>query len=162
MRQKMRQTLCIATLVLTICTSIASIGCSKGQGAPKYPVSGTVLVNGNPAAYMIVRFHAPGQGLVGQDAQPAAVCDNQGRFKLSSFGDNDGAAAADYIVTFYWPTNPITASSDRLQGMFASMESSEYLVSVTPETTELPPFDLELDPEQILPPETISLPDMSP
>ncbi|MEM6777088.1 MAG: hypothetical protein AAF670_05490 [Planctomycetota bacterium] len=133
-------------------------GCSPTQGAPKFPVTGTVLVNGEPAAGMIVRFHGAGQGLVGQDAQPAAVTDENGVFELSSFGDGDGAAAAKYKVTFYWPTNPILASEDRLQGRFSQAALSEIDVLIDAEATTLPPFELEIDEDDLLPAVEFQLP----
>ncbi|MEO1527279.1 MAG: hypothetical protein AAFX06_17765 [Planctomycetota bacterium] len=139
----------VVAIVLTVCCTL--LGCSQTPGAPKFPVTGSVSVNGEPAVGMIIRFHARGQGLAGQDAQPAAVADAEGRFKLSSFGNQDGAAAADYKVTFYWPTNPILASEDRLKGAYASVEKSPFSVTVTEETTELEPFTLEVEPKELLP-----------
>jgi len=138
---------------------VATPGCSRTPGAPKFPVTGTVLVNDEPAAGMIVRFHGGGQGLVGQDAQPAAVADENGKFKLSSFGNNDGAAAGTYQVTFYWPTNPILASEDRLQGKFAHAGSSGVEVTIDEQTTELQPFELEIDEDDLLPAVELKLPE---
>ncbi|MEM6472244.1 MAG: hypothetical protein AAF802_21970 [Planctomycetota bacterium] len=137
--------------VLATVFGVFLCGCSRTPGAPKYPVEGTVLVNGQPAAGMIVRFHARGQGLEAQDAQPAAVADENGRFKMSSFGNKDGAAAANYVATFYWPTNPFLASEDRLQGRFASIDESDFSVTVTEETTVLEPFELDVEERDLLP-----------
>ena len=138
-------------LAMLASTSFFVIGCSPELGAPKFPVTGTVRVNGQPATGMIVRFHGGGQGLVAQDAQPAAIADAEGRFKLSSFGDGDGAAAGRYQVTFYWPTNPVMASEDRLQGRFSEPSASEIQVTITEDTTELPPFELEIREQDLLP-----------
>lgn len=127
----------------------AAAGCGR-RGAKKYPVSGSVTVNGQPAAGVVVRFVSSDASLAGQDRQPVAVAGPDGRFELSSFGDNDGAAAGEYAVTFFWPVNLMTMDRDRLQGKFADPKKSEVRVTIPAEPTALPPFALTVPPGEVL------------
>ncbi|QDT55763.1 hypothetical protein Pan44_38110 [Caulifigura coniformis] len=120
-------------------------------GAPKVPVSGRVLVNGRPGEYMVVRFRSDNAQLGGQDRQPVAGANADGSFEMSSFGGMDGAAPGEYVVTFYWPTNPLTMGRDRLRGRFTDPEKSEYRVTISEEATVLPDLELRMPEAQILP-----------
>jgi 5-hydroxyisourate hydrolase-like protein (transthyretin family) len=137
------------TLTLLAIFSLGIAGCGR-QGAPKYKVTGSVTVNGKPAAGMVVRFVSSDESLVGQDRQPVAVAGPDGRFELSSFGGNDGAAAGEYAVTFFWPANLMTMDRDRLQGKFADPKTSSHRVTVPAAETELPPFALTVPADQLL------------
>ena len=66
-------------------------GC--GDGRPKrVPVSGTVLIDGQPLTYGFVRFLPKG-------ARPAtAQIDKDGHFSLSCFGDEDGVVEGTHAV----------------------------------------------------------------
>ncbi|MEM1060919.1 MAG: hypothetical protein AAGJ97_01190, partial [Planctomycetota bacterium] len=89
------------------------------RGAPKYPVTGTVFVNGEPAGGVQVRFFAADTSLVPQDQMPVAVTDVEGRFEMSSFGGGDGSAEGRYGVAFFWPTNILNPTTDRFRGRFS-------------------------------------------
>ena len=89
---------------------ILTVGCG-GPGAPKFPIKGKVLVNGQPAAGLLVRFISSDESMVGQDRQPVGMTNKDGVFELSSFGNNDGATKGTYRVTFFWPTNLMTMTS---------------------------------------------------
>jgi hypothetical protein len=137
------------TLTLLAAAALALTGCGR-QGAPKYKVTGVVTVNGKPASGMVLRFVSSDESLVGQDRQPVAVAGPDGRFELSSFGGNDGAAAGEYTVTFFWPANLLTMDRDRLQGRFADPKTSAHRVTVPAAETELPPFALTVPADQLL------------
>lgn len=69
-------------------------GCSRSERPAVTPVSGTVTYNGNPVDGAIVSFSSSG-------GKPAAtgVTDASGKYALHTFGEADGAAPGDYIVT---------------------------------------------------------------
>ena len=144
--------------VIPLAAAVLLLGCSSQKGAPKFPVKGRVLVNGEPAGGMYIRFHALQSDLVGQDAQPVAISDEDGGFELSSFSAGDGAAAATYQVSFFWPVTPMVPSEDRLQGMFSNPKQSGFKVTVDAESIDLEPFELEIDKEEILPAMEMPLP----
>lgn len=68
------------------------------DAVPVYPVRGTVTFDGQPMQGAIVTFH-------GADSRPTAqgIADDSGRFSLTTYLADDGAAAGDYAVTIYWP-----------------------------------------------------------
>jgi hypothetical protein len=64
-------------------TIAASLGCGDGRPA-RLAVSGQVLIDGKPLTYGFVRF-------VPEHGRPSGGrLDDQGRFTLSSYGENDG------------------------------------------------------------------------
>lgn len=67
-------------------------GGSEGQ-VPVYPVSGTVKMAGNPVANAVVTFSPEAD-------QPVAMgrTDSSGKFSLTTYDANDGAALGDYKV----------------------------------------------------------------
>lgn len=66
-------------------------GC--GDGRPKrVPVSGVVLIDGKPVTHGFIRFHPPGRPATG-------ALDDQGRFTLTCFGDDDGVMPGTHPVS---------------------------------------------------------------
>ena len=85
--------------VLLLAVAVAS--CSKPAGRPAtYPVTGTVLFEGNPAAGAVVILH-PAAGSSATD-RPRGKADAKGEFALTTFAAGDGAPAGDYAVTVEW------------------------------------------------------------
>jgi hypothetical protein len=69
--------------VFLFMTIAASLGCGDGRPA-RLAVSGQVLIDGKPLTYGYVRF-------VPEHGRPSGGrLDDQGRFTLSSYGENDG------------------------------------------------------------------------
>lgn len=81
---------------LTTCVlfCLAVGGCSRSERPAVTPVSGTVTYNGNPVEGAIVSFSSP----LGKPAA-TGVTDASGKYALHTFGEADGAAPGDYIVT---------------------------------------------------------------
>ena len=127
------------------CLCVTLLGCGASPDGPqKYPVSGTVLINGQAMERVAVQFHHLDASVTGNLRFPTAVTDASGRFELSSTGDRDGAVAGDYAVTFAWLSSADIDARDRLQGALSKPEASEYRVSVPVEGNELPPFSLNV------------------
>lgn len=121
------------------------VGCGTStEGPQKYPVSGTVLINDQPAERVAVQFHHLDVGVPGNLRYPTAVTDAAGRFTLSSNGDRDGAVAGDYVVTFVWLSSADIDARDRLGGALSKPEASEFRVSVPIAGDQLPPFSLNV------------------
>jgi hypothetical protein len=128
---------------------IGVAGCSKSAADGVYPVSGTVRYNGRPVANAQVTFH-PVNEANRKAVRPVGKVDDQGRFALTSFKDGDGAPAGEYKVTVVWYlARPARAGSDEtvsanyLPQKYASVETSQLSVTVTPGTNELRPFELK-------------------
>jgi hypothetical protein len=83
---------------------VAAIGCG-GKYKP-VPVSGVVTLDGQPLKKATVYFYAVGNE---RDGRPAyGTTDDNGEFKLSTMGNNDGALPRKYkvVIAQYVPTNP--------------------------------------------------------
>lgn len=81
------------TAVLVV--AVGAGGCSSGPVNPTvYPVTGQVLHNGNPVEGASVSFVGDGTG------KPAyGITDAQGKFKLTTFKQDDGALPGKHAVS---------------------------------------------------------------
>lgn len=94
--------LCIpGALILSLMAILSVTGCSRsGDGLTKYSVKGSVTVNSEPAAGVVVRFRSKDASSAGANARfPVGVTDDDGVFRVSTNGEADGAVAGEYEVT---------------------------------------------------------------
>lgn len=152
-----------ATFAMAAFATLSSAGCGgppEGQ-LETHPVSGRVIINGEPAEGCIVAFVPSDPELKGE-VMPGGTTDAKGRFQLTTYETGDGAPAGEYGVTLRWeakdwpgreeqmkfdPVEPV--GPDRLQEQFASSEKSGLQVTVTEGENELEPF--RLDDVELLP-----------
>ena len=79
----------------TVCSCLAVfVGCSRGTGGPKHPLSGTVTQKGKPVEGAIVAFTPTGSG-----APASGVTDASGFYQLTTRESGDGAVLGAYQVT---------------------------------------------------------------
>ncbi|MDR3619547.1 MAG: hypothetical protein P4L85_09370 [Paludisphaera borealis] len=144
-----------AIIVCLACASASITGCGADESGPrKYPVRGTVEVNGAPASKVVVTFNNANPAAPGNSAHPVARADDQGRFELSTDADKDGAVEGSYSVTFFWPSDEGTFPKDRLDGMFSKPEASKIKVDVKSEENALEPFRLTIPAKRLKPAST--------
>ncbi|QDU58965.1 hypothetical protein [Aeoliella mucimassa] len=127
-------------------------GCSTPEPPPgpePYPVSGKVLYKNKPAVGFSVAFH-PMDKWEGAQFAPSAMTDAEGNYTLHSYGENDGAPAGEYLVTFTWPKEiPAELSDDppetidQLRGAYSRKGRSKFMVTVEPGENQLEPFELK-------------------
>lgn len=73
---------------------IAVGGCGGGPDVTLFPVTGSIKFDSKPVADALVTFSPQSGG------RPATGTTNsEGKFRLGTFSNNDGAMAGDYIVT---------------------------------------------------------------
>jgi len=84
------------------------VGCSGGR-EPTYPVEGTVTLQGKPLSGGMIMFR-PAKGPVA-----TGKLDEQGRFRLSTYGDGDGAVAGNHAVRLVMPDKTFDVSPDELE-----------------------------------------------
>jgi len=106
---------------------------------PVHPVKGQVLVGNQPAAGAFVLFVPVNEPQPPQDPRPRAEVKADGSFALSTYGEEDGAPAGEYIVTIRW-TDP--EDQDRLQGVYSDSASSKLRATVGEKQNDLPAFKL--------------------
>jgi hypothetical protein len=133
----------------------AFAGCSGGRLAP---VTGKVLVNGQPAGGAVVVFN-PAANPNTMERKPTGFCKADGTFVVGTFKDDDGAAPGEYLVTLSWPGAAPAAKaapkglagaderaldgSDQLKGKYRDPLISGIKVTITPGPNDLNPFELK-------------------
>ena len=134
-----------ALVVALSCLSAAGCGGSNGL----YPVSGKVLVNGEPAAGATVTFVKKGAASP-TDQTPQGVVHEDGTFTLAGPA-GDGAAPGEYAVLVEWKEgagkkkgrSPGLTAPDRLKKKYLSIDKPLLSATVEAESNALPPFELK-------------------
>lgn len=115
-----------------------------------YPVSGQVLVDGQPAEGAEVVLYGATPELQGRGTvAPSAETDANGEFTLRSYDPGDGAPAGEFKVTIVWPAPPPQGADsefyepvDRLGGAYATPDATPLTVTIEKGSNSLPPFEL--------------------
>lgn len=81
--------------IVVICLCLV-IGCSSE--VPRYPVTGTVLINGVPAGLATVKFLADGK--TKEEYGGTVISDISGKFVMGNSDKNQGLPEGDYKVVF--------------------------------------------------------------
>lgn len=130
--------------------ALLTVGCSDAIRPPtSYPVTGTVKLNGKPAAGIRVKFYP--QFEMGEVKYvPEGETGPQGTFVLSTGAPGNGAPPGVYVVTFEKPeiesareSNYLETEIDALQGKYSNPEDGGWLVTVEPRENQFGPFELE-------------------
>jgi hypothetical protein len=131
---------------------LTAMGCGDGRIAT-YPVTGTVMVDGNPADGAMVIFVPTSTSPEAERKRPYGIADAQGKYGLMTFEQGDGAPAGQYKVLVQWPAPSKssddrggrrgTLGADRLRGKYFNLESTMLTATVAEEATEVPPFELK-------------------
>jgi hypothetical protein len=80
------------SLVCLFLFSVAAVGCSDGR-PKRVPVAGRVLIDGKPLTTGSVFF------IPANDRAATGQIDSEGRFKLTTFEENDGCVCGKHRVT---------------------------------------------------------------
>jgi len=130
---------------LLICCCSISCAANRHADHAAHPVSGRILVNGQPADGADITFYHAGDW--GKDTIiPIARTGEDGTFALSTYGTKDGAPVGEYEVEITWPAyrHGREIGPDKLGGKFKRAISG-LKSSIQADTTELPPFELKAD-----------------
>jgi hypothetical protein len=138
-------------LLALVAAAALACGCSGTSGPAKkvcYPVKGQLLVQGKPAEGALLIFQ-PKENANPADwsaGYPHATSQADGKFEVSTYSDNDGAPAGDYVVLVSWsapnPQNEEASGPDKLGGRYADPATSKLTAKVEARPTELPPINL--------------------
>ncbi len=99
-------------------------GCSSDDEKlpPVYPVFGTVTYGGQPLAGATVVFRSTADS----SAKPAiGLSDAQGRFQLSTFGENDGVIAGQHSVSVSKMTSVEGGEKESMEAAAAAAARNE-------------------------------------
>jgi hypothetical protein len=130
----------------------AALGCGSDDGRlTVYPVTGAVNVGGKPAPGAKVFLNPVDETRRGPGMpMPTGTVGPDGKFKLNSYAEGDGAPAGDYHVAIVWPEKPKRSTTslepppleDRLKNRYAVPDASGLTATVKEGPTDLPPFEL--------------------
>lgn len=141
--------------LVIVAALLALAGCeAKEERVPVVPVTGKVLVDGQPAERATVIFHLRSGSEMRAEATgvapptPTGEVKPDGTFALNSYTAGDGAPPGDYAVSIIWPqgTSQIGGDADtgdRLGGKYANPETSGLRATVGSSATEIPAFELK-------------------
>jgi len=142
--------------------SVMALGC--GDHLATVPVTGSVRVDGKPAAGVQVVLHpvdASDERLV--KLRPTGRTAADGTFVIGTYEMADGAPVAEYLITAEWfaggpetttsetadpEANSAATQTDRLGGRFANPETSAFKASVGRPSSEIPALDLSTQASQ--------------
>jgi hypothetical protein len=134
-------------LLLTVLVTVW--GCGEKKVA-RYPVTGTVTVDGKPADGALVILGPVNPTPDVENLRPTGVADASGKFSLMTIDPGDGAPAGQYNVSIQWPAPAVAderggrsgMGPDRLKGKYNTAGESTLTATVNEGPTELPPFEL--------------------
>jgi hypothetical protein len=142
----------IAMCLFAVSWLIALNGCGDGK-IKRYPVTGTVMVDGKPAEGALVFFCPVDPKPELENLRPFGTTDATGTFELTTIEENDGAPAGQYKVLAKWP-QPMPAADDgrdgrgtplgpdRLKNKYYNLGSTPLAATIEEQSNELPPFEL--------------------
>jgi hypothetical protein len=142
-----RSTRSLAALrLLLLLLGLLVTSCSQpSRFKPTYPVKGRVLVNGEPAEDVTVRFASlddPGDELI----RPTATTDANGWFIAATYKHEDGIPAGSYAVTMIWLPKGYKGrieKANKLPARYSEPETSGIKVQIAAGENVLPPFELQ-------------------
>ena len=106
-----------------------ALGCDR-QGPMQHPVQGQVVIDGLPAERVMVQFHHDDRAIASVDRYPVALTDANGNFYLGDQSQVAGAVEGTYHVTFSWLSSGDLDALDKLQGEYADLARSAFIVKV--------------------------------
>jgi hypothetical protein len=145
-----------ARAVAVAAAAVLLASCAKDNFHPVYPVSGRVLVDGQPAADCLVFLHRTFDDDHPRRVSPFGTTDATGVFKINSYSVGDGAPEGEYIVTLEWRERSGLLGQnhdgpDKLDGAYANKDVNRnrpgFVIKVEKGPLELAPFEIKLTPE---------------
>jgi hypothetical protein len=129
--------------LFVLLTALVTPSCSstdKANQKPVHPVRGEVLLNEKPAVGAFVLFVPVNEPAENPDPRPRGTVGPDGSYTLSTYGENDGAPAGDYLVAV-WMDDP--DQGDKLKGRYRDPGQSKLKATVKEGSNEIPTFRLK-------------------
>ena len=127
--------------------ALRATSCSHQRGPALYPVKGSAVFDGKPAAGAVLTFHRVGDP--DKTNLPHAVVASDGSFSLTTINPGDGAAPGKYAITVIWRKKKGKAKGDddgdswMLPLRYLTADQSGLTAEVNEGPTELQPFVLK-------------------
>jgi hypothetical protein len=136
-----------ASFIVALAAVLGGCGKTPEPWEKVYPASGVVLYRGQPLSGAVVTL-IPEDAEFPSSVRPTAITDEDGAFYVGTYSAADGAPAGDYkVLVLHYPVegppeNPHAGAND-LPLKYAKAETTDLLVSIAEEETEIPPLVLE-------------------
>jgi hypothetical protein len=138
--------------LIALAALLVAPGCGDDK-IKRYPVSGTVLVDGQPAEGALVFFCPVSPNPELDNLRPAGKTDASGEFNLTTIEEGDGAPAGQYKVLAKWPKPmPVVDDGrdgrgaplgpDRLKNKYYNLDTTPLAATIEEQSNELQPFEL--------------------
>lgn len=145
MKRSVFWNVCVAIVVTAMVGGCGRKELVDPNELPTSPVTGTVHVDGKPVAMLRVTAidmsDPPKTTYV-----PSAFTDNDGKFKLSTFRENDGAPDGDYRLTFQYGTMNLIMGrqykGDKFKGKYSKKENSKFPLKVEGQAVDMGTIEL--------------------
>jgi len=110
-------------------------GCGGGENRKAtFPVTGVVIVNGQPAEAVRITLNDVKGMDPNQPTYSETFSDKDGKFSVSTYEKGDGVPEGEYTLTFYWGTiNPLNmqyGGEDKLKQKYTDPATSKIKVKV--------------------------------
>jgi len=134
--------------LLSLGPLVAVLFCGCGDSgpprAPLHPTSGTVIVDGQPAAGVQVRFRPAANPNALDALVPFGATDEDGVYTLGTYEPGDGAPAGRYKVTLFWSDRPPgpQPGEDQLGGVYTLADRTTLEATVGEGEQTIPPFEV--------------------
>jgi hypothetical protein len=135
----------IASGALLVATVPFLVGCAGEEKVPVVPVTGKVAIGKEVPVGAQIVFHPQGHVLPG-GVTPVGRVAEDGSFKVSIYGKDEGVPAGEYVATIEWYKIVKTSTGDTISGpnvippKYGSPATSPIRVTVKPEPTDLEPI----------------------
>jgi hypothetical protein len=143
----------LAIALLLCALPLVAAGCRdpyrrEHTGLPPHPTRGQVLVDGQPAQGVNVRF-VPVEGVSEENPAASGRTDEEGNFELSTYNRGDGVPAGEYKVLLSWVKilDPSLREEDqppeaqRLPWKYQDPKHTELKVTIEEGSNELEPLE---------------------
>jgi hypothetical protein len=126
------QTVVRGLLVVAVCLSFCACGPQERTRRQTYPVTGKVLVDGNPAAALKLAATGKTPGDPNYPILPQATTKDDGSFEFYSYEPGDGLPPDEYVLTFMWGQYDGVRykGPDKLNGRYKDPAQSQVKVTV--------------------------------
>lgn len=143
----LRSRLCWTLLAVLFCSCSDSNLPAPNNPKPVFPVTGIVVIDGQPAADVKVQC-VPFDGVDKENPTSSMAFTNErGEFRILTYYDGDGAPEGEFALTFLWGKRQFVdgkyAGPDKLNGRYSDPKASEVRFVVLPgRITELEEIQL--------------------
>ncbi len=132
---------------LILVVALVIVGCGDNR-VKCHPVNGQVMLNGVPLDGAVVVLHPADETGKYKSIRPIGYTNAEGKFKLTTYTENDGAPEGDWIATVMMKPkddegSDQTTSKSKLDWTFARSNTSPLKVTVKAGENTPQPFTVK-------------------